>query len=171
MRTLVAILVLGVTCSSSRLLAQSNLFNFGGSYHAGWNPRAVAVADLNNDGNQDLIIANYGSNNVTILLGNGKGEFTEPAGSPFAAGREPTSVAVGDFNGDNRLDLAIAPQVDMLHHRRLWFLLTSTKNQPHAGHAFTRRMRSEVSSSTAASAIRRRSTAGPASSTGMTRRS
>jgi len=107
MRVLVATLILCIPFSNGRVLAQS-LFNFGGSYHAGSGPRAVGVADLNNDGNQDLVIANYGSNNVTILLGNGKGGFTEPKGSPFVCGPKPTSVAVGDFNGDSKVDLAVA---------------------------------------------------------------
>src|SRR5438477_12682085 len=105
MRVLVATLILWIPFSNGRLLAQS-LFNFGGSYHAGSNPHAAAVADLNNDGNLDLIIPNYYSDNVTILLGNGKGGFTEPTGSPFAS-RTPMSVAVGDIDGDSRPDVAI----------------------------------------------------------------
>src|ERR1700732_4813106 len=114
MRYFIPILILAVSYSNGRLLGQANLFNFGGSLHAGANPRAVAVADLNRDGNQDLIIANYGSDNVTILLGNGKGGFTEPTGSPFSAGGEPTSVAVGDFNGDGHLDLAVSNYLSII---------------------------------------------------------
>ena len=48
------------------------------------------------------------SNNVTVLLGNGSGGFTPAPGSPFAVGSGPQSVAVGDFNGDGKPDLAIA---------------------------------------------------------------
>src|SRR5208283_2999646 len=47
----------------------------------------------------DLAVANAGSNNVTILLGNGDGTFTPAAASP-ATGAEPLGVAVGDFNAD-----------------------------------------------------------------------
>src|SRR5437016_6302388 len=36
------------------------------------------------------------------------GSFTQPAGSPIGAGDGPFSVAVGDFNGDGKLDLAVA---------------------------------------------------------------
>ena len=45
---------------------------------------------------------------MTILLGNGTGGFTQPAGSPVGAGTSPRSVAVGDFNLDGKPDLAVA---------------------------------------------------------------
>jgi hypothetical protein len=41
-------------------------------------------------------------------LGNGSGGFTQPAGSPVAAGTNPFSVSVGDFNLDGKPDLTIA---------------------------------------------------------------
>jgi hypothetical protein len=43
---------------------------------------------------------------VSVLLGNGDGTFQ--AARNFAAGRAPSSVAVGDFNGDGIQDLAVA---------------------------------------------------------------
>jgi Flp pilus assembly secretin CpaC len=60
----------------------------------------------------DLVIANSTSNNVTVLLGNGDGTFTEAAGSPYAVGTEPSSVVVADFNGDGNLDFAVANKGD-----------------------------------------------------------
>jgi hypothetical protein len=66
-------------------------------------PVSSAVADFNGDGKLDLAVANYASNTVTILLGNGDGTLTAAA-SP-ATGSEPTSIAVGDFNGDGKADL------------------------------------------------------------------
>jgi hypothetical protein len=53
-----------------------------------------------------LVVANFGSFNVSVLLGNGDGTFGAQA--LFAAGSYPISVAVGDFNGDGRPDLAVA---------------------------------------------------------------
>ena len=46
------------------------------------------------------------SNNVSILLGDGAGNFSAPTN--FGAGSSPNSVAVGDFNGDGKQDLAVA---------------------------------------------------------------
>jgi hypothetical protein len=71
---------------------------------------AVAVGDFNGDGKLDLAAANFGQPNsngsVTVLLGNGDGTF-QPTGS-YGVGSRPNSVAVGDFNGDGKSDLAVA---------------------------------------------------------------
>src|SRR5439155_11547423 len=54
----------------------------------------------------DLAVANNNSFNVSILLGDGAGNFSAPTN--FGAGVFPYSVAVGDFNGDGKQDLAVA---------------------------------------------------------------
>src|SRR5205814_2046939 len=43
---------------------------------------------------------------VSILLGDGTGNFS--AAANFGSGNDPISVAVGDFNGDGKQDLAVA---------------------------------------------------------------
>jgi len=75
------------------------------SVHAGSNPTSAAVGDFNGDGKLDLAVANAGSKNVSVLLGNGDGSFKALVnfGAPG-----PQSVAVGDFNRDGKLDLAVA---------------------------------------------------------------
>lgn len=75
------------------------------TYPVGTSPSAVAVGDFNSDGKPDIAVANSGSNNVSILLGNGDGTY-QPAVN-FDAGLSPNSIAVGDFNGAGKLDLAV----------------------------------------------------------------
>ncbi len=72
-------------------------------------PTAVATADFNRDGNLDIVVANSGSNNLTVLMGNGKGSFRLASGSPVPAGRKPHHVTAADWNGDGNMDLATAP--------------------------------------------------------------
>ena len=76
------------------------------AFGAGTNPSALAVGDFNGDGKLDLAVANEGSGNVSILLGNGNGTFQ--AAVDYGAGSNPSSVAVGDFRGDGKLDLVVA---------------------------------------------------------------
>ena len=73
-------------------------------------PGAVKLADLNNNGILDLIVANSGSNNVLVYPGLGNGAFG-PAlndGHGFFTGTNPVGITVADVNGDGRPDLVIA---------------------------------------------------------------
>src|SRR6266478_4720172 len=81
------------------------------NFPVGHAPFSVAVAELNGDGKLDLVVANAGSDDVTILLGNGQGGFLEASGSPISAGAGPFSVATADFNADGKADLAVANHV------------------------------------------------------------
>jgi hypothetical protein len=65
----------------------------------------VAVGDLNGDGILDVIVANEGSDDVSVLLGNGDGSFQ--AAQNFRVGSGPVSVAMGDFNGDGWPDVVV----------------------------------------------------------------
>mgnify|MGYP001565554459 CR=1 FL=1 len=54
---------------------------------------------------QDLVVANYGPNNVSTLLGNGDGTFQEQRTFPAVDG--PWSLAIGHFNQDAFEDLTV----------------------------------------------------------------
>jgi FG-GAP-like repeat len=70
--------------------------------------RSIAVGDFNADGTEDLAVAaNLGptkTDDVAVLLGIGNGGFTQY--TTFDLGEGPTSLAVGDFNGDAKVDIA-----------------------------------------------------------------
>src|SRR6266550_8355526 len=74
----------------------------------GTHPAMVSAADVNKDGNLDILVANNDSGNLSVYLGDGKGGFSPAGGSPFPAGQEPNDFATGDFNGDSNTDVAIA---------------------------------------------------------------
>lgn len=74
----------------------------------GKSPGSVETADFNNDKFPDLAITSETDSSVTILLGNGKGGFTEAENSPFFAGPIPNDICIKDFNKDGNMDLAFA---------------------------------------------------------------
>jgi hypothetical protein len=78
---------------------------FRGDFPVGTHPTSVAIGDFNG-GAPDLAVANEGSDNLSILLGNGFGQFT--AGTPVSVGAAPSSVVTGFFNNDAFMDLAMA---------------------------------------------------------------
>ena len=74
----------------------------------GTKPSAVALADLNADGKLDAVVANDGSTSASVLLGDGAGGLSAAPGSPFRTeGLGASALAVGDFNADAKLDVAV----------------------------------------------------------------
>jgi len=76
------------------------------SYPVGASPTAAVIADFNGDGHSDIAVANFGSGDVSILLGKGDGTY-KPAVNIDAGMTSPTSIAVADFNNDGIQDLAV----------------------------------------------------------------
>ena len=100
------------------LLVLAGWFAFGGQAQASFGPiyqtgtdgfpDGLATADLDGDGNSDLVISVRSSAKVQIFLGDGAGGFTET--TSVSPSDVPSSVATGKFNNDNIPDLAITIQ-------------------------------------------------------------
>ena len=75
---------------------------------AGSFPRCISVGDYNNDMILDIAVANFGTNDIVILFGQGDGSFL--LGKPYSTGLRsgPWGLMMGDFNNDSRLDIAVA---------------------------------------------------------------
>src|SRR6267378_4765936 len=69
-------------------------------------PVSIAAGDFNRDGKRDLVVANSGSDNVSVYLGDGKGDFADAVN--FGTGKSPRAVTVGDLNSDGLTDIVVA---------------------------------------------------------------
>jgi hypothetical protein len=74
-------------------------------FPVGTMPLTVVARDFDGDGILDLAVANWSSNNISILHGTGTGAFTGPVN--FGTGANPFSLVAADFNHDEILDLAV----------------------------------------------------------------
>lgn len=74
-------------------------------YTVGQYPVAVRAADFNNDDLQDLVVANYGSNDMYILLQTGALAYSSPLDHDVPG--MPCDIATGDFDDDNDIDCAV----------------------------------------------------------------
>ena len=71
-------------------------------------PLFVTTADVNNDNATDLVVVNYGTNSVGVHLGYGNGSFHDYTSYFTEYDSDPHFLALGDFNSDNHLDIAVA---------------------------------------------------------------
>ena len=83
--------------------------NGGHGFYTGTNPTGFTVADVNGDGLPDLLVANTGSNDVSVLLGQGsRSTWTLTPGPRIKTDAGPAAVIVGNILNDGHPDLAVA---------------------------------------------------------------
>jgi gliding motility-associated-like protein len=73
------------------------------TYPIGTQPQGLSLNDLDSDGDLDVLIANMGSNNVSLRFNNGNGTFS--GGSEFAVNDAPLALATGDLDNDGDIDM------------------------------------------------------------------
>jgi VCBS repeat protein len=83
----------------------------GGSVNAR-DPRAIALGDMDGDGDLDVVTANSddgpGESSISILVNDGSGKLALADGFPRRVTRKPYGVGAGDLNGDDALDIVTA---------------------------------------------------------------
>ncbi|MEO8151255.1 MAG: T9SS type A sorting domain-containing protein [Bacteroidia bacterium] len=86
-------------------------FGSATNFAVGTSPISIIGADFNGDGKIDLATANMVNNvtgNVSVLLGNGAGSFAPVTNFGVGAATVPKSICSADFDGDGKIDLAMA---------------------------------------------------------------
>lgn len=115
------VIVAGLRADRVSLLPRTGAIR---DYVAGTTPGDVTAGDLDGDGHVDLVSANTGSGDISVLYGNGAGQFA--AASTRTVGPSPTEVRVVDVNGDGLPDLATLCVGDSTVH----FLVGRTGGSP-----------------------------------------
>jgi hypothetical protein len=105
----VPIFVLTLGCAV-RCWAGTVSFSNYVAYATGSSPEAVAIADFNGDGRNDVVMStsfssNTNDNSILVFFQNASGGLNPPV--RYAVGANANSIAVGDFNGDGRKDIAV----------------------------------------------------------------
>ena len=76
------------------------------AYETGTSPASVYMGDIDGDWDNDVVIANYSSNTVSVLKNNGNGTFQSKI--DYQTGSAPYSVFVSDVDNDGDGDIAVA---------------------------------------------------------------
>lgn len=82
------------------------------------NAMDVAVADLNDDGYLDIVLANEFQAN-TLIFSDGKGAFVDASAAMGNNVHDSEDIAIADFNRDGKLDIIFVSEDDRIHEMYL----------------------------------------------------
>jgi hypothetical protein len=77
-------------------------------YDVDTSPSSIAVGDLTGSGATDLVVANYNSGSISVLLQTAPRSGKYQAATAYNVGGSPNELQLADVNGDGRLDVVIA---------------------------------------------------------------
>ena len=75
------------------------------------NPTSIAIGNLHNSTSSDLAVS-FSNNKIAVVSGDGSGGFSADNIHVYSVGNTPTAVAIADFNGDGKQDVAVANSQD-----------------------------------------------------------
>jgi RHS repeat-associated protein len=94
--------------SSNNNSANIDLLLNGSNYAVGSSPISVAVGDVNGDRIPDIVTANSGSRNISVLRGKEDKTYQPKIDIALGTNSQPTAVALADTDGDGDLDIVVA---------------------------------------------------------------